>query len=150
MKVDYLIVGSGLTGATIARLLTDAGREALVVDRRPHSGGNVHDAVHDSGIVVHTYGPHYFRTGSDELWDYVNRFGRFYKFEARIQSLVDGAYENWPVAESYIRRTVGLDWKPEFMGTPSNFEEASLSMMPRVVYEKFIKGYTENSGAFRR
>ena len=75
MKVDYLIVGSGLTGATIARHLADAGREVLVVDRRPHPGGNVHDHVHPSNIRIHTYGPHYFRTNSAELWEYVNRFG---------------------------------------------------------------------------
>ncbi|MGA7410703.1 MAG: FAD-dependent oxidoreductase [Bryobacteraceae bacterium] len=143
MKVDYLIVGSGLTGATIARHLADAGREVLVVDRRPHHGGNVHDHVHPGNIRVHTYGPHYFRTNSAELWQYVNRFGEFYRFEARVLSLVDGAYEQWPVTDSYIRRTVGADWVPSFQGTPRNFEEASLSMMPRLVYEKFVKGYSE-------
>ncbi len=143
MKVDYLIVGSGLTGATIARHLADAGREVLVVDRRPHPGGNVHDHVHPSNIRIHTYGPHYFRTNSADLWKYVNRFGRFYRFEARILSFVDGAYEHWPVTESYIQRTVGASWVPGFRGVPSNFEEASLSMMPRLVYEKFVKGYSE-------
>lgn len=143
MKVDYLIVGSGLTGTTIARHLADAGREVLVVDRRSDAGGNVHDHVHESGIVIHTYGPHYFRTGSDSLWDYANRFASFRKFEARIQSIVDGTPENWPIAASYIRRTVGTDWAPAFSGVPSNFEEASLAMMPRLIYEKFVKGYTE-------
>jgi UDP-galactopyranose mutase len=143
MKVDYLIVGSGLTGATIARHLADANREVLVVDRRPHPGGNVHDHLHPSNIRIHTYGPHYFRTNSEKLWEYVQRFGNFYPFEARVLSLVDGAHEHWPVTESYIRRTVGTGWEPGFQGTPSNFEEASLSMMPRAVYEKFVKGYTE-------
>jgi UDP-galactopyranose mutase len=143
MKVDYLIVGSGLTGTTIARHLADAGREVLVVDRRPHAGGNVHDHVHTSNIRVHTYGPHCFRTNSAGLWEYVNRFGAFYRFEARALTLVDGAYEQWPVTASYIRRTVGEDWAPEFQGVPANFEEASLSMMPRLVYEKFVKGYSE-------
>jgi len=143
MKVDYLIVGSGLTGATIARHLVDAGREVLVVDRRSHPGGNVHDYVHPSNIRIHTHGPHYFRTNSAELWEYVNRFAGFYPFEARVLSFVDGAYEHWPVTESYIRRTVGAGWMPDFQGIPGNFEEASLSMMPRIVYEKFVKGYTE-------
>jgi UDP-galactopyranose mutase len=143
MNVDYLIVGSGLTGATIARHLVDHNREVLVVDRRPHIGGNVHDFEHSGGIRVHTYGPHYFRTNSAELWEYVNRFGRFYPFEAQVKTFIDGAYENWPVAESYIRRLAGADWIPEFKGVPSNFEEASLSMMPRMVYEKLVKGYTE-------
>jgi len=62
MQIDYLVVGSGLTGSTIARNLKDSGRDVLVVDRRSHLGGNVHDHFHPSGIRVHTYGPHYFRT----------------------------------------------------------------------------------------
>ena len=63
--------------------------------------------------------------------------------EGELKSLVDGRHENWPIAGSYIQRTVGRDWKPEFTGTPQNFEEASLAMMPRPIYEKFVKGYTE-------
>lgn len=143
MRVDYLIVGAGLTGATMARSLADAGREALLVDRRPHVGGNVHDFADPSGIRIHAYGPHYFRTNSEEIWQYVTRFGSFYKYEAALKSLVDGQYENWPIAASYIRRTIGQSWKPEFSGEPRNFAEASLSMMPRHVYEKFVEGYTE-------
>lgn len=143
VAVDYLVVGSGLTGATIARELQDAGREVLVLDRRGHMGGNVHDHAHTSGIRIHTYGPHYFRTSSDELWEFVNRFASFYRYEAELKSLVDGRHENWPIAGSYIRRCVGEQWEPEFKGTPANFEEASLALMPRLIYEKFVKGYSE-------
>jgi UDP-galactopyranose mutase len=143
ISVDYLIVGAGLTGGTIARLLHEAGGEVMVVDRRAHLGGNVHDHHHQSGIRVHTYGPHYFRTHSQEIWRFVNRFSPFYRYEAVVKTLVDGEYENWPVAASYIRRKVGLGWTPGFAGTPSNFEEASLSMMPALVYDKFVKGYSE-------
>ena len=143
MKVDYLIVGSGLTGATIARHLADNNREVMVIDRRPHGGGNVHDQIHESGIRMHTYGPHYFRTNSDELWKYVNRFGSFYRFEAQVKSWVDGAYEHWPVNESYIQKLVGIPWQPAHQGVAGNFEEASLAMMPRLIYEKFVKGYSE-------
>jgi len=70
------IVGSGLTGATIARLLTDQGLPVTVFERRKHIGGNVHDFVHASGIRVHTYGPHYFRTNATVIWNFVQRFGR--------------------------------------------------------------------------
>jgi len=143
VKVDYLIVGSGLTGATVARLLTDAGREVLVVDRRAHGGGNVHDYTHESGIRIHSYGPHYFRTSSERIWEYVNRFAQFYPFEAVVQSLVDGRCENWPIAASYIRAHIGEGWRPEFQGIPANFEEAALSLMPRPIYEKFVKEYNE-------
>jgi UDP-galactopyranose mutase len=143
VHADYVIVGSGLTGGTIARMLADAGREVVLLERRPHVGGNVHDSVHASGVRIHTYGPHYFRTGSDHLWDWVHRFATFYKYEAVVKSLVDGRIENWPIAASYIRRAVGETWSPSFTGTPGNFEEASLSMMPEIVYRKFVKGYSE-------
>jgi UDP-galactopyranose mutase len=143
MEVDYLIVGTGLTGAVIARTLVDAGREVLVVDRRNHMGGNIHDHAHGSGIRIHTYGPHYFRTSSERVWEYATRFAPFYRYEAVVVALVDGAYENWPIAGSYIRKHVGEDWHPDFVGTPSDFEEAALSLMPRVVYEKFVKEYNE-------
>lgn len=142
-ETDYLIVGSGLTGATIARTLHDAGKRVLVLDRRSHLGGNVHDHVHESGLRVHTYGPHYFRTNSERIWKFVNRFAEFYRYEARLKTLVDGKYENWPIAGSCVRRMVGTSWTPGFVGEPTDFEEASLAMMPRLIYEKFIQGYSE-------
>ena len=140
---DYVIVGSGLTGAVIARLLADAGREIVVLERRSALGGNVHDFLHESGIRIHTYGPHYFRTRSDRIWKFATRFGSFYPYQASLQSIVDGRFENWPIAASYIRNHVGSDWKPEFTGQPRNLEEAALALMPRVVYEKFVKEYNE-------
>lgn len=142
-RADYIVVGSGLTGATIARALADAGREVLVLERRSQPGGNVHDHVHSSGIRVHTYGPHYFRTSSEQIWTLVRRFAEFVSYKAVIKSVIDGAVENWPVTEGYIRRAVGGAWTPDFTGVPTNFEQAALRLMPRVVYEKFVKGYTE-------
>jgi UDP-galactopyranose mutase len=143
MQVDYLVVGSGLTGATIARLLHDAGREVLVVERRAHLGSNVHDHVHPSGIRVHTYGPHYFRTSSARIWAFVKRFATFYEYVACLKSYVDHEYENWPVNSSYMAKAIGKAWQPAFQGQPTNFEEASLQMMPALVYHKFVKHYTE-------
>jgi UDP-galactopyranose mutase len=143
MIVDYLIVGSGLTGAVIARTLADAGRDVLIVDRRSHMGGNVHDHTHESGIKLHTYGPHYFRTSSDRIWDFATRFGSFYKYEAALLSLVEDELVQWPIAGSYIRERIGINWKPEFVGCATNFEEAALGLMPRRIYELFIKEYNE-------
>jgi len=104
MLVDYLIVGSGLTGAVISRALADAGREVLVVDRRHHMGGNVHEYAHESGIRIHTYGPHYFRTSSEKVWEFATRFAPFYKYEAALLSDVDGELVQWPTAGSNIKR----------------------------------------------
>jgi UDP-galactopyranose mutase len=143
MRCDYVIVGSGLTGAVIARHLVDAGERVIVLDRREHLGGNVADFAHPGGVNVHRYGPHLFRTTSDDIWRFVNRFAAFHPYEHQIKSAVDGRLENWPIAASYIRRTCGDSWRPEFQGKPANFEEAALSMMPRGVYEKFVKGYSE-------
>lgn len=141
MEVDYLVVGSGLTGGTIARALADRGYKVLILDRRAHVGGNVHDHWHAGGIRIHTYGPHYFRTSSEEIWKFVNRFDQFYCYEPVLMTKVDGALEHWPIQGDYIKRTVGLDWKPSFVGSPKNFEEASLAIMPKPIYDKFIYGY---------
>lgn len=143
LAVDYVVVGSGLTGATIARELVDAGREVLVIERRPHLGGNVYDHVHPSGIRIHTYGPHYFRTGSTRIWEFVNRFGSFEPYEAVVKSWVEGAFENWPVSGSLIRRRIGESWVAERQGQPGNLEEAALGLMPRLIYELFVKDYNE-------
>ena len=141
MNIDYLIVGSGLTGSTIGRYLHDQGYKVLIIDRRSHLGGNVYDHNHPSGIRIHTYGPHYFRTISEEIWEFVNRFAYFYKYEASLLSYIDGKYENWPITGSYIKREIGENWTPSFSGKPTNLEEAALSLMPEKVYFKFIKEY---------
>ncbi len=132
-----------MTGATIARTLHDLGYRVLVIERREHVGGNVFDHSHASGIRLHTYGPHYFRTSSERIWTYINRFAEFFKYEAVLMSYVGERFEHWPVQSEYIGRVVGNDWRPAFRGTPQNFEEASLAMMPPIVYETFVAGYTE-------
>ena len=142
-KADVLIIGSGLTGATIARLLYDRGHSVMVLERRAHLGGNVHDHRHESGIWVHTYGPHYFRTSSERIWQFVNRFASFRPFAAELKTMVDGRLEDWPVTAEYLERVAGPNWKPEFTGTPTNFEEAALAQMPRAIYEKFVRDYSE-------
>ena len=142
-KHEYLIVGTGLVGATIARTLADAGRTVLIVERRAHIGGNVHDSLHQSGIRMHDHGPHYFRTGSSRLWAFVQRFAAFYRYEARILSRVDGDLHGWPVTASYIRQN-GIqrdDVIPQ--GTSRNFESAMLAKMPRPIFDRFVKDYTE-------
>jgi len=138
-NVDYLVVGSGLTGATIARRLADAGREVLILERRAHRGGNVHDTVHPSGIRTHTYGPHYFRCSSPRIWEFVNRFSKFQPYEPRVKVLTGRVFEDWPVRRELIRRYP--DWVP-LRSHPRNFEDACLRKLPPQIYRAMIEGYT--------
>lgn len=143
MRPDYLVVGTGLTGAVIARTLADAGLAVLAVERREHPGGNVRDEVHPSGIRVHSYGPHYFRTSSERIWKFVGRFARFYPYQARVRSRVGDREESWPVSAAAIRRLLGREWTPEPAGPADSFEAAVLRTMPREAYDLFVREYTE-------
>src|ERR1700686_2970153 len=113
---DFIVVGSGLTGATVARTLADRGFDVAVIERRAHLGGNVYDRLHESGIRNHAYGPHYFWTASEVVWNFVTCFAEFYPFEAVLMSEVDGRLEHWPIQSEYIARAVGEDWRPAHSG----------------------------------
>ena len=141
-RPDYLVVGTGLTGATIAQQLAAGGWSVVAVDRRAEIGGNVADYMHPSGIRVQTHGPHYFRTSSTRLWQFVQRFSSFFPYEARVLSRVDGIDEHWPVTAACILRRAGY-LPPRMPATGDDFESAVLSIMPRAVYEPFVKEYTE-------
>lgn len=144
IEKDFVIVGAGLTGSTIARILADHNQDVMILDRKNHPAGNVYDYRHVSGAMVHKYGPHYFRCGAEKIWNFLNRFTEFYNWSATIRSKVQDDYLNWPVNQDYIEKVAGKDWEKEiFKGDQSNFEEACLAKMPRQLYELFIKGYTE-------
>lgn len=78
-KLDYLVVGAGLFGATVANQAKRAGHSVLVLDKRPHIGGNVY-TENVEGIQVHRYGAHIFHTNSKEVWNFINRFAEFNRF----------------------------------------------------------------------
>ena len=71
---DYLIVGCGIAGITMAERLASCGKRCLIIDRRPHIGGNCYDCLDEHGVLIHPYGPHYFRTNSDAVVEYLSRF----------------------------------------------------------------------------
>lgn len=153
-EYDYLIVGSGLFGAVMARELTDAGKRVLVIDKRPHIGGNVYtESV--AGIQVHRYGAHIFHTNQRKVWEYVNRFAEFNRYtnspvadyHGELFSLPFNMYtfnKMWGVrtpqeAAAIIeeqRKAVGV-------AEPRNLEEQAISLVGVDIYEKLIKGYTE-------
>ena len=150
---DYLIVGSGLFGATFARQATDAGRRVLVIEKRPHIAGNVYTEDVE-GIHVHRYGAHIFHTNDKMVWRYVTRFAEFNRFtnapvanyRGELYSLPFNMYtfnKMWGVvtpeqAEEKLRQQRG-----EITGEPRNLEEQAISLVGRDIFEKLVKGYTE-------
>ena len=148
---DYLIVGSGLFGATFARLATDRGKRCLVIDKRPHLGGNVRcEEVH--GIQVHWYGPHIFHTSNREVWEFVNRFVQFNRFTLMTVANNQGKLYNLPFNMNTFYRMWGTTTPAEAMkrieaqryrGEVHNLEEQALALVGRDIYERLVKGYTE-------
>lgn len=151
---DYLIVGAGLYGAVFAQMLTRQGKKCLVVEKRPHIGGNVYtEKIED--INVHKYGAHIFHTNDKKVWQYVNQFAEFNRFtnspvanyHGELYSLPFNMYtfnRMWGVttpqqAEEEIRR------QREAAGIthPKNLEEQAISLVGTDIYEKLVKGYTE-------
>jgi len=139
---DYVVVGAGLTGAVLARQLANAGRDVLVVEQRKRVGGNIYDYVHSSGIRINAHGPHYFRTSSARIWDFVTQYSAFHEVAAKVLTLGPGGLVPWPVRARYLNDTHGPSWRPGFVGRPRNFEEAVLTRMPVGVYRALIEPYT--------
>src|SRR3954471_5876502 len=152
--IDYLIVGAGFAGSVIAeRLATVMGKKVLVVDRRPHIGGNAYDHYNDDGILVHRYGPHIFHTNSAMVFDYLSAFTTWRPYEHRVLASVDGMLVPIPInldtinslyGTSYDSRGVQafFDSVKEPMETVRTSEDAVVSAVGRELYEKFFRNYT--------
>ena len=154
MEFDYLIVGAGFAGAVLAeRLANAAGKRCLVIDRRGHIGGNAYDAPDSSGILLHCYGPHYFRTNSQLVVDYLSRFTGWHPVDYKILSSIHGRLWNFPINLNTFEQFVGHPSTPEEMKQtldawrldipePRNSEEVILSQVGRPLYEMFFENYT--------
>ena len=157
-KYDYLIVGSGLFGATFAYCAKQAGKRCLVIDKRPHLGGNVY-CENIEGISVHAYGAHIFHTNSKELWDLVNSIVPFNRYTNSPVANYHGELYNLPFNMHTFRQMWGVvtpaeaeakiaEQRAEALAAlngrePQNLEEQALCLVGRDIYEKLIKGYTE-------
>ena len=155
MKYDYLIVGAGLFGATVAYRLNKMGKKVLVIDKRDHIAGNVY-TENIEGINVHKYGAHIFHTDYKDVWNFVNSFVEFNRYtNSPIARYKDEVY-NMP----FNMNTFAKIWDDVF--TPmdavkhieeerkemdgceiTNLEEQAISLVGRTIYEKLVKGYTE-------
>lgn len=155
---DYLIVGSGLYGATFARFAKLAGKKCLVVDKRPHLGGNVYcESV--EGINVHKYGAHIFHTSNKEVWDFVNSIVPFNRYtncpvanyKGKLYNLpfnMNTFYQMWGVTTPEAAKAKIEEQRKEAVMAlesrePANLEEQALILVGKDIYETLIKGYTE-------
>lgn len=154
MKYNYLIVGAGLYGATIAHEAKKAGKSVLVIDRRPNIAGNVYteDVEH---IHVHKYGAHIFHTNDKGVWDFVNQFAVFNRFTNSPVANFHGELYSLPFNMYTFNRMWGVvtpeeakakieeQRKAAGITNPKNLEEQAISLVGTDIYEKLIKGYTE-------
>lgn len=161
-EYDYLIVGAGLYGATFAHLANKQGKRCLVIDKRPHAGGNIY-CENIEGINVHKYGAHIFHTSDRNVWDFVNSIVPFNRYtnspvalapDGKLYNLpfnMNTFYQMWGVktpqeAQEKLqeqRREAIERLKTDGISEPRNLEEQALVLIGRDIYEQLIKGYTE-------
>lgn len=155
-KYDYLIVGAGMYGAAIARVLTDHGFRVLVVERKEHVGGAAF-THEEGGIMVYDYGAHIFHTGDERVWDFVCRFADFREYIHEPKAFYRGKLYSLPFNMNTFREMWGITIPEQakeiienqiaesgFAATePSNLEEQAIRLVGTDVYERLIKGYTE-------
>jgi UDP-galactopyranose mutase len=154
MKYDYLIVGSGLYGATFAYQAKQRGKRCLVIDKRSHLGGNIY-CENREGINVHTYGPHIFHTSNKEVWNFVNSIVEFNHFRYTPIANYKGRLYNLPFNMNTFYALWGVKTPEEAKAKieeqrknagiiePRNLEEQAISLVGKDIYEILIKGYTE-------
>lgn len=152
-EYDAVVVGAGLTGATIAQRLTEQGKRCLVLEKRPHIAGNAYDVEID-GIRVHRYGAHIFHTSDLRVWEYVSRFSDFNRYIHAPVANYRGRIYNLPFNMNTFSRLWGVvspeqaesklrEQRIRCEHEPRNLEEQALSLAGRDIYETLVRGYTE-------
>lgn len=150
---DYLVVGAGLYGAVFAREAKKAGKNVLVIDKRPHVAGNVYTEKIE-GIHVHQYGAHIFHTNNKAVWEYITQFADFNRFtnspvanyKGELYSMPFNMYtfnKMWGVVTPEQAKKKIDEQRAEIQGEPKNLEEQAISLVGRDIFEKLVKGYTE-------
>lgn len=154
MKYDFLIVGAGLFGSVFAHEAVKKGKRCLVIEKRPHTGGNVY-TENTEGITVHRYGAHIFHTSDKRVWNYINRFAEFNNFINSPVAIYRGEAYNLPFnmntfakmwgisSPAQAREIIGRQVREAGITAPKNLEEQALSMVGADIYKKLIKEYTE-------
>lgn len=151
---DVVVVGAGFAGSVSARLLAEScGLRVLVIDRRPHIGGNAYDSLDEHGVLCHNYGPHIFHTNSDRVWTFLSRFTGWRPYEHRVLAEVDGRFVPVPINRTTVSTLHGLELSEaevaEYLATLAeprealhNSEDSVVSKVGWDLYERLFRGYT--------
>jgi len=154
LDFDFLIVGAGFSGLVLAeRLSTQLGHSSLVVEKRGHIGGNAYDYVDPTGVLVHKYGPHYFRSNSDRVVRYLSQFTEWHKVEYELRSFTEDKFWHFPINLNTFEQLLGRSsttgefkqWLKDQrvpIDNPQNSEEVIISQVGWDLYRRFYEGYT--------
>lgn len=155
VKKNVLLVGAGLSGVIIGRQLAEKGLRVTIIDQRPHIGGNCFDERDaETGVMVHTYGPHIFHTDNETVWNYVTRYAVMMPYVNRVKSTVNGQVFSLPInlhtINQFFNKTCSPSEAKELIQSkgdssivePKTFEEQALRFVGQELYEAFFKGYT--------
>ena len=154
MKFDYIVVGSGLAGSVMAeRIANILNKDVLIIEKRPHIGGNIYDEYDNYGILIHKYGPHIFHTKLKEVWDYLSNFTSWRLYQHKVLTYVDGMKVPMPINLDTINMLFGTNYTSEDINNffekvredisvPKNAKESVTSKVGIELYEKFFKNYT--------
>jgi UDP-galactopyranose mutase len=154
-RFDYLIVGAGFAGSILAeRLASQHGARILLIDRRPHIGGNAYDEPNGAGILYHKYGPHIFHTNSDQVVEYLSQFTEWRPYEHRVRAVVRDKLVPIPINRTTLNELFGLDLKTDAEAADylasraepvddiQTSEDVVVNAVGRELYELFFQGYT--------
>lgn len=154
-RFDHLVVGAGFAGSVIAeRLASQHGARVLLIDRRPHIGGNAYDEPNEAGILYHKYGPHIFHTNSQQVVDYLSQFTKWRPYEHRVQADVRGQLVPIPINRTTLNMLFGLNLqtdedaaaylasRAEPVDEIRTSEDVVINAVGRELYELFFRGYT--------
>ena len=153
--IDILIIGAGISGSVLAERYASMGKRVLIIEKRNHIAGNCYDYVDENGILVSKYGAHLFHTNEESVWKYVNKFSEWYPWEHKVIARVDDKTVPIPVNITTVNELFDINianeeemknWLEEHrspIAKPSNGEEAVLSRVGPILYEKMFKHYTK-------
>lgn len=156
MHYNAIIIGAGITGCTIARLLAEKGQKVLIIEKRRHLGGNCYDYKNEFNITIHKYGPHIFHTNNQTVWEFLNRFSSFNPYQHKVLSYINGDFIPFPINRNTLCKVFGTEIpiteienllkneasRAVFNQPAQNFRDVVVSQVGEKLYEIFFKNYT--------